>query len=343
MANDSGPNGTGPKPSRVKKSETLEVRIPYETKQAFLTACREDGTTASEVVRDKVQDYLDARERPSLNADKRTLIMKLPQPIRRYGWRAAAGGVAAIGFVGLAALPSAATPDFKAQFGRLDKNGDGVVTVEEFLDMGAGGGTGEARNVVIESRVTTSSDDGAAKPQISGGGEMKRDAFAFWLPEELGGAPTAGTAQAQQHQEFKFISRQESRDDDTGATASHTMSFSLDDLRKDEFAEIDADKDGKISLPEYQTRQTAMLTRGFEMLDVNDDLALSEDEYAKIVAPPMILVNWSGPDGAKPPEMPPIEIPGMKAADPAAIKAAFTRLDANKDGKLSLQEYLPVA
>ena len=40
-----------PKPIKSKKSETLEVRIPYETKQAFLTACREDGTTASEVVR----------------------------------------------------------------------------------------------------------------------------------------------------------------------------------------------------------------------------------------------------------------------------------------------------
>ena len=49
---------------RIKKSETLEVRIPYETKQAFLTACREDGTTASEVVREQVQTYLDARERP---------------------------------------------------------------------------------------------------------------------------------------------------------------------------------------------------------------------------------------------------------------------------------------
>jgi|JI7StandDraft_1071085.scaffolds.fasta_scaffold04013_7 Ca2+-binding EF-hand superfamily protein len=344
MANDPGPNGTGPRPNRVKKSETLEVRIPYETKQAFLTACREDGTTASEVVRDKVQDYLDARERPSLNAEKRTLIMKLPQPIRHYGWRAAAGGVAAIGFVGLAALPSAAAPDFKAQFGRLDKNGDGVISVEEFLDMGPGADSKEARNVVIESRVTTSTDDGAAKPEISGTAELKRDAFTFWLPEELGGKPpAAGAGPAQQHQEYKFIGRHETKDGEAGATASHTVTFSMDDMRKDEFAEIDTDKDGKISLQEYQTRQTAMLTRGFEILDANDDKALSEDEYAKIVAPPMIRVNWAGPGAAGAPEIPPVEIPGMKAADPAAIKAAFTRLDANKDGKLSLQEYLPVA
>jgi hypothetical protein len=270
--------------------------------------------------------------------------MKLPQPIRRYGWRAAAGGIAAIGFVGIAALPSAAAPDFKAQFGRLDKNADGVISLEEFIEVGAGGGPKEAHNVVIESRVTTTTDDGPAKPEISGDAELKRDAFAFWLPEELGGkSPDADSAPAQQHQEFKFIGRHETKDGEAGATVSRTMTFSLDDIRKDEFGEIDADKDGRISLAEYQKHQTAMLTRGFEMLDANGDKGLSEEEYAKIVAPPMIRVNWSGPDGAKPPEMPPIEIPGSKPADPAAIKAAFTRLDANKDGKLSLQEYLPAS
>ncbi len=337
-------NDTGPKATRVKKSETLEVRIPYETKQAFLTACREDGTTASEVVRDKVQDYLDARERPSLNEDKRTLIMKLPQPIRRYGWRAAAGGVAAIGFVGIAALPSAAAPDFKAQFGRLDKNSDGVISVEEFLDVGEGVGMKKARNVVIETQVTTSADDSAAKPELSGDAQLKRDAFAFWLPEELGDdTPSADAAPAQQHQEYKFIGRRETKDGEAGATASHTVTFTLDDIRKDEFAEIDIDKDGKISLAEYQKHQTAMLTRGFEVLDTNGDKGLSEDEYAKVAAPVMIHVDWTGPDGVDMPEPPKIDIPGMKPADPAAIKAAFTRLDVNKDGKLSLQEYLPAS
>src|SRR6185295_19515419 len=98
-----------PSPIRVKKSETLEVRIPYDTKQAFLTACREDGTTASEVVRESVQTYLDERERPTPQVE-RTLIMKLPQPVRRYGPRVALGGLAALGITSLAVLPSAAAP-----------------------------------------------------------------------------------------------------------------------------------------------------------------------------------------------------------------------------------------
>ena len=115
----------GSQQPRVKKSETLEVRIPHETKQAFLNACREDGTTASEVVRDQVQSYLDAREQPP-QQKKGTLVMQFSPNVRRYGPRVAAGSLAAFGLTALAVLPSAATPDFKAQFTRLDANGDGV-------------------------------------------------------------------------------------------------------------------------------------------------------------------------------------------------------------------------
>ena len=59
--------------------------------------------------------------------------MQFPKAIRHYGPRAAAGGLAAISLVALAALPSAAAPDFKAQFGRLDANGDGKLDKAEFV------------------------------------------------------------------------------------------------------------------------------------------------------------------------------------------------------------------
>lgn len=328
-------------PSRVKKSETLEVRIPHETKQAFLTACREDGTTASEVVRDQVQSYLDQRQRPSQPEEGRSNVMKLHPAIRRYGPRAAAGSIAAIGLAALTVLPSAASPDFKAQFSRLDANSDGVLSVEEFLGPKEDGPEiKQDRKIVIESHVTTTGD--GAKPDVSWApsGEMKQDAFTFWLPEEFGSSD-ASKVEEQKH-EYKFISRHEVRDMKEGDAppdaAKHIMTFSVDDLRKEEFASIDANKDGKVSLEEYKARQTAMLTRGFEILDTNSDNALSKDEYARISSPVMIKVSSGAPDMPEPPK---IDIPGVKTPSPEAVTAAFNRLDANKDGKLSLQEYLP--
>ncbi len=42
---------------REKQSESLEIRLGYSAKQAFMDACREKGLTASEVVRDFVESY----------------------------------------------------------------------------------------------------------------------------------------------------------------------------------------------------------------------------------------------------------------------------------------------
>lgn len=315
------------KPTKSKKSETLEVRIPFETKQAFLSACREDGTTASEVVRDSVQTYLDERERPPIE-EKRSIIMKFPTPVRHYAPRIAVGGIAALGLATFAALPSAAAPDFKAQFGRLDTNGDGVLSSDEFLGPKDNATGKDGTNVVIEMRKVVRTDDAATEPKP----EIKREAFAFSLPEELG-----GEQKDEKQQEFKFVTRTEVKGDKDGAaSAPHTLEFSVDDFRKQEFDSIDADKDGKVSLAEYQARQRALLTRGFEMLDVNSDKSLSTEEYAKIVSPPVIRLG--GDQDAPPPQ---IHIEGGPKASPEALTAAFTRLDANKDGKLSLQEYLP--
>lgn len=329
------------KTQRVKKSETLEVRIPHETKQAFLTACREDGTTASEVVREQVQSYLDARERPPIEADKRTLFMTLPSNVRRYAPRAAAGGALAIGLTALAVLPSAAAPDFKAQFSRLDVNSDGVLSVDEFL--GPKPADSGKDDVVIETRTITRSGD---KPPVDikiEPGVMKKDAFAFYLPEELGGG---GEKAADDKHEYKFITRHMNKEkaggaDGTGVSFDRAITISVDDIRKEEFATIDLNKDGKISLDEYRANQTALYTRGFEILDANSDKSLSEEEYAKIVSPPVIRISTQ--DGSDMQDLPRIDIPGVKSASPEAVKAAFMRLDTDRNGKLSLQEYLPKA
>ncbi|MDP3736266.1 MAG: EF-hand domain-containing protein [Hyphomonadaceae bacterium] len=317
------------RPRREKKSETLEVRIPYETKQAFLTACREDGTTASEVVRTSVQTYLDERGRPTPQ-QARTLIMKLPQPVRRYGLRIAAGGIAAVGLATFAALPSAAAPDFATQFKTLDKNGDGMLSADEFT--GPKGGNEDGKDVIVETRVHKTSKDGANAPPANEKPEIKQEAFSFWLPDGADGA--------QQQSEYKFVSRHEVRvqSGDGASTTPPTPPNppSLDDIRKNEFDTFDTNKDGKVSLAEYQSRQKAMLTRGFEILDQNNDKTLTLAEYEKIVSPPL-------PKIAGEPDTPDVRVQGGPTISSEALKASFTKLDVNRDNRLSLAEYLPPA
>jgi hypothetical protein len=103
-------------PRALKKSESLEIRIPYPTKQAFMARCREDGRSASEALRAFIDGQLDAPK---------------PAP-RRTPWRLIAGALIAAA-VGAAAVPSLARPGLKAaEFTTLDANHDGVLTYAEF-------------------------------------------------------------------------------------------------------------------------------------------------------------------------------------------------------------------
>lgn len=165
----------------------------------------------------------------------------------------AAGGFAALGLTALAVLPSAAAPDFKAQFARLDVNGDAVLWVDEFFGPGDKTIGGGDRNVVIETRsIVTNKQHGAGKPKVSTQ-DVKEDAFTFWLPDEIGAAKA--DKPGDQHREFKVISHREVKkmnDDDAGdQTSTQSYSFSSDDLRKKVFGSIDANKVGKLSLQEY--------------------------------------------------------------------------------------------
>ena len=46
-----------------KKSETLELRLPYEAKQAFMARCQADGRSASEAIRAFIEAEIEPKPR----------------------------------------------------------------------------------------------------------------------------------------------------------------------------------------------------------------------------------------------------------------------------------------
>ena len=121
---------------RLKKSETLEIRLPYPTKLAFMARCRDEGRSASEALRLFIDGHLDGAP--------------APRPARmghRVPGRLLAGALIAAA-VGAIAVPSLAHPNLRAEFdrlatgpghaisltdlARLDTNHDGKISFEEF-------------------------------------------------------------------------------------------------------------------------------------------------------------------------------------------------------------------
>ena len=114
---------------RVKKSETLEIRLSYPAKLAFMARCRDDGRSASEALR----LFIEGRIEPV-------------KPTRRAPQRLIAGALIAAA-VGAMALPSLAHTNQRAAFdclasdhatisasdlARLDTDHDGKISYAEF-------------------------------------------------------------------------------------------------------------------------------------------------------------------------------------------------------------------
>jgi hypothetical protein len=114
-------------PRKLKKSETLEIRIPYPTKQAFMARCQADGVSASEALR----SFIDGQLAPAPAA---------AAPRRRTPKLLIGGLIAAA--VGAIAVPSLAGPSVAAglahdlvsrvAFERIDANHDGSISYAEY-------------------------------------------------------------------------------------------------------------------------------------------------------------------------------------------------------------------
>jgi hypothetical protein len=109
-------------PRPPKKSESLEIRIPYAAKQAFMARCQAEGRSASDALR----NFIDQQIAP-------------PRPATARGRLAVgvliAAAVGAIALPSLARQPAAdAAQDLlrRAAFAQLDANRDGVLTLDEY-------------------------------------------------------------------------------------------------------------------------------------------------------------------------------------------------------------------
>jgi len=102
----------------TKKNDSIEIRLPDETKAAFREKCRREGRTVSDAVRSIIDSQLETGGRLR----------------RKPLWRiAAAVAAGAVMGGGLAAPSIAASADnSRSAFQALDRDRDGALTYEEF-------------------------------------------------------------------------------------------------------------------------------------------------------------------------------------------------------------------
>lgn len=100
---------------KPKKSETLEIRLPFSTKERFMARCRDDGRSASEAVR----GFIDAE------------IYGPTRSGRSRVWQVMVAAVAGLA-LGAVAAPSLAKASGQTAFEQVDRNGDGVISRAEY-------------------------------------------------------------------------------------------------------------------------------------------------------------------------------------------------------------------
>lgn len=124
-----------------KKSESLEIRLPYSQKQAFMEACRERGMTASDVLRSFIAEDLEAQAQD--NSEERTWTMTF----KNNPLKTAAGAASAA----LAAATFGAGVSFadEQSFERFDANGDGLVSYSEFMKQLRPSNVDVAREMIV--------------------------------------------------------------------------------------------------------------------------------------------------------------------------------------------------
>ena len=130
-----------------KKSETIEVRVSYSEKLAFMEACKQAGTTASHAIRSYIDDFLHPKPEDSLSVRLKRLLPVI-------------AGMIAIAASVVFLMPGGFGRDtvFAENGGALttgqrvvnyfDKNGDGFLSSADITDTD--GINGETVNWLLE-------------------------------------------------------------------------------------------------------------------------------------------------------------------------------------------------
>ena len=115
----------------LKKSETIEIRLPYPTKLAFMDRCRQEGRSASEALRGFIDGELEGRT-------TKTATRLAPRLVIGALIAAAAGAMALPSLAhttqraGFDCLAKGAAGIAPADLARLDTDHDGTVSYAEF-------------------------------------------------------------------------------------------------------------------------------------------------------------------------------------------------------------------
>lgn len=221
-----------------KKSATLEVRLPQETKDALMAKCEVEQQSASDVVRAGIEAFLAGP------AATRECAMQKPHA----PW-AVAALLGATTIFALMASPSPAAPDLRAAFARLDANGDGIVDRAEFE------AAHRREQIVVGYAGSVAMADAPTQGTALRPGAMTRATRVVPPVAPIPSAP-ATLARTDVLPEIERV------------------------LLGEEFARIDGDDDGRVSLQEYLVAREATIRAAFAASDTNSDGWLTADEVS---------------------------------------------------------------